>query len=344
MPTEASASPITAPGGPAARLSIAFLINPISGGGVGKRVFNQLPEIMDSFGFRADDWRAELTEAARLETQTDQLLASARKVIAVGGDGTIGFVLSRLRAQDLHDTEIGLIPLGTGNDLGRALGIFRIYDERGLLACVKRLLKAQCARFDLWDLNGKLTMASYVSLGMDAAVLHDFDVARKAGKIPTGSLFNKLFYVKAFMQRSRCRVKGGCALSIWTAKGEERVELGGSICCVIGNINSYAAGARVFPSARFDDHTLEIAVFDKLWKYSLLVGITRALPRFAKLMGRHIRLYRAYSAEITGGGGEFCQVDGEDITGFLKESGRLDIRPSRQVLLLDLRRAFFSLF
>jgi diacylglycerol kinase family enzyme len=343
MPIEA-ASPAATAGMARSRLSIAFLINPISGGGVGRRVFNQLPEIMDSFGFKSDDWKAELTEASRLEEQTDSLLASARKVIAVGGDGTIGFVLNRLCTQDLHDTEIGLIPLGTGNDLGRALGIFRIYNERGLLACVKRLLKAQCARFDLWDLNGRLTMASYVSLGMDAAVLHDFDVARKAGKIPKGSIFNKLFYVKAFLQRSTRRISGGCTLSMHTAKGEVRIELDGSICCVVGNINSYAAGARVFPSARFDDRALEIAVFDKLWKFSLLVGITRALPRFAKIMGRHIRLYQAASVEILGGAGEFCQVDGEDITAFFKESGRLEIKPSRQVLLLDLRREFFSLF
>ncbi|MEO6097212.1 MAG: hypothetical protein ABIW76_16700, partial [Fibrobacteria bacterium] len=80
------------------------------------------------------------------------------------------------------------------------------------------------------------------------------------------------------------------------------------------------------------------------WKYSLLVGITRAVPRFAKLMGGHIRLYRARSLEISGGGGEFCQLDGEDLTDFLKETGRLTIRPARQVMLLDLRRAFFSLF
>ncbi len=344
MPTEAALPVAAQPAGSAARIAIAFLINPISGGGVGKRVFNQLPEIMDSFGFERGDWKAELTEASRLEAQTDSLLASARKVIAVGGDGTIGFVLNRLRKQDLRETEIGLIPLGTGNDLGRALGIFRIYNERGLLACVKRLLKAQCVRFDMWDVNGKLTMASYVSLGMDAAVLHDFDVARKAGKIPTGSIFNKLFYVKAFTSRSPHRISGKCTLLIDTGRGKERIELDGTICCVAANINSYAAGARIFPSARFDDRTLEIAVFDRLWKFSLLVGMTRIVPRFAKLMGRHIRLYRARSLEIIGGNGEFCQLDGEDITAFLKETGRLVIKPSRQVLLLDLRRSFFSLF
>jgi diacylglycerol kinase family enzyme len=330
--------------GPAGKVDIAFLINPVSGGGVGKRVFHQLPEIMASFGFAPGSWRAELTEAGRLEAQTDGLLDSARRVIAVGGDGTIGFVLSRLRLRDLGDIEIGLIPLGTGNDLGRALGIFRIYNERGLLACVKRLLKAQGTRFDLWDINGRLTMASYVSLGMDAAVLHDFDVARKAGKIPTGSLYNKLYYVKAFLARSASRISAHCSLVLETDAGEQRIELDGSLCCVVANINSYAAGARLFPSARFDDGLLEVAVFDRLWKFSSLVSVTHAVPRFAKLIGPHIRLYQAHSVGILGGKGEFCQLDGEDITAYLAEAGGLRIRPSRQVQLLDLRRESFSLF
>jgi diacylglycerol kinase family enzyme len=331
-------------GSAVSKADIAFLINPISGGGIGKRVFHQLPEIMASFGFAPGAWRAELTDAGRLEAQTDGLLEAARKVIAVGGDGTIGFVLSRLRLRNLGQTEIGLIPLGTGNDLGRALGIFRIYNERGLLACVKRLLKAQCALFDLWDVNGKLTLASYVSLGMDAAVLHDFDSARKGGRIPKGSLFNKLFYVKAFLARAGARISDHCTLVLETDAGEQRVELAGALCCVVANINSYAAGARLFPAARFDDGLLEVAVFDRLWKYSALAGTTRLLPRFAKAMGPRIRLYQARRVEILGGSGQFCQLDGEDITAYLAESGKLSIRPSQQVRLLDLRRESFSLF
>ena len=328
----------------APRLNIAFLINPISGGGIGRKVFHQLPEIMDSFGFQRSEWKAELTEANRLEIQTDVLLASARKVIAVGGDGTMGFVLNRLRLRELGDTEIGLIPLGTGNDLGRSLGIYRIYNERGLLACVKRLLKAQCARFDLWDVNGTLTMASYVSLGMDAAVLHDFDVARKAGRIPKGTVFNRLFYVQAFLRRASYRLSGGCSLLLRGPGGEQRIELKGSLCCLVGNINSYAAGARPFPGARFDDRTLEVIVFDRLWKYAAVAALSRTIPRIARYLRGSLRVYRAESVELNGCDGEFCQLDGEDVTGFLREAGRMTIKPARQVQLLDLRAAFFSLF
>ena len=85
-------------------------------------------------------------------------------------------------------------------------------------------------------------------------------------------------------------------------------------------------------------------MFDRMWKFSALAGITRVIPRFAKLMGPRIRLYQARSVEIEGGAGEFCQLDGEDVTAYLAEAGGLRIRPSRQVQLLDLRRESFSLF
>jgi diacylglycerol kinase family enzyme len=271
-------------------------------------------------------------------------LVSARKVIAVGGDGTIGFVLNRLRLRDVEGTEIGLIPLGTGNDLGRTLGVFRIYNQRGLLACVKRILKAQCAVFDIWDVNGTMTMASYVSLGMDAAILHDFDVARKGGKIPKGSFFNKAFYVQAFLRRAAYRIEGKCSVTLLAGATRQQIELDGSLCCLVGNINSYAAGARPFPWTRFDDRTLEVAVFDKLWKFSLIVAASRLIPRFSRYLRKYVRIYRAHALEITGCDGLYCQIDGEDVTKFLQESGKLEIRPARQVKLLDLRRAFFSLF
>jgi diacylglycerol kinase family enzyme len=333
MPTEA-----------AARVPIAFLINPISGGGIGRTVFHQLPEIMESFGFARGDWRAELTEAGRLAEQTDSLLFGARKVIAVGGDGTIGFVLNRLRLVKAEDAEIGLIPLGTGNDLGRSLGVFRIYDQRGLLACVKRILKAECATFDLWDVNGNLTLASYLSVGMDAAILHDFDGARKRGKIPKGSLFNKLFYVRAFLERSVYRISGDCSLVISEEGRQKRIGLKGTLCCLVGNIDSYAAGAHPFPQARFDDRVLEVMIFDRLWKFSLLVAASRVFPRFARWFRGRLRIHQTRYVEVTGGQGEFCQLDGEDVTALMRETGRLVIRPARQVRLLDLRNESFSLF
>src|SRR5215207_9851838 len=48
---------------------------------------------------------------------------AGRRVVVCGGDGSVHFIVAALhRAGDLSDP-IGLIPMGTGNDLARALGL-----------------------------------------------------------------------------------------------------------------------------------------------------------------------------------------------------------------------------
>lgn len=319
---------------------IAFLINPVSGGGVGRDVFHRLDEILGSFGVSPDSWIAELTEADRMEEQADRLIRSARKLIAVGGDGTMGIVLDRTRR--LHARAIiGLIPLGTGNDLGRALGIYRVYNAKGLVACLKRLLMAPALPFDLWDAGpGRATVVSYLSAGLDAAVLHDFDRARRRGKLRGGALGNKLFYLRALLARKGYRFPPGARARIETEQGSVEMELEGKCVLLAANINSYAAGARPFPGNRFDDAMLEVTAFDTLWQYALVTAISRVLPGIARWIrlprhrARKIRLYLPPGIPL--------QIDGEDSTDCFK--GELSLSFAMRARLLDLRRSFFALF
>ncbi len=328
----------------AGKLAITFLINPISGGGIGKDVFSLLPEIMTSFGFAPGEWDAQLTQHDRLEAQTDAVLQSADKIIAVGGDGTIGFILSRLKAMQTTQAQIGLIPLGTGNDLGRSLGVYRIYSQKGLLACVKRLLKAPSTPFDLWDINGSLTLASYFSFGMDAAVLQDFDRARSEGRIPKGALFNLLYYAKAFCVHATRGIGSPVELSLITPQGKVVLHLQNEVCCLVANINSYAAGSRPFPQSSFNDGKLDIAIFNSLWIYLLLIGLSRVMPGLARAFGMRLRRFEATEIELKGLVGVPAQLDGENVTPTCSENPCLTIRHAGQVRLLDLRRVGFNLF
>lgn len=323
---------------------IAFLINPASGGGVGAEVFSRLEQVMESFGMKREAWTAELTDATRLGEQTDALLRAARKLIAVGGDGTLGIVLDRVRRLR-PSTVIGLIPLGTGNDLGRTLGVYRVYDHKGLVACLKRLLMAPSLPFDLWDAGGgAATVVSYLSTGMDAAVLRDFDRARKRGVVTGGALGNKLFYLRALIKRARYRLPQGMRARLHTAGGPVDIDLSGKCSLLAANIDSYAAGAHPVPGTLFDDGLLEIVVFDTLRRYLAVVALSRLFPAFSRHAG--LARYRATRLELFAPGGAPpvpVQIDGEDFT------GRFDMNPlavafAARVRLLDLRRSFFALF
>ncbi len=318
---------------------LAFLINPVSGGGIGKNVFHRLGEILDSFGMERTVWTAELTEPTRFVEQTDELLLSSRKLIAVGGDGTLAVVLDRVRHLK-PATIIGLIPLGTGNDLSRVLGIYRVYGTKGLIACLKQLLKANSQPFDLWDVGGRATLVSYLSTGLDASVLHAFDQARKQKRLRGGLLGNQLFYLYAFFSRCRYRLPEGAMARIETVNGIADVPLQGRRSFLIANINSYAAGAHPFPSSRFDDGILEVAVFSSLWKYALMAAGSRLIPSLARLSPRY------YTRRITLflPPGTPVQLDGEDLTPLIAQNSELTISFGTRVNLLDLRRSFYALF
>lgn len=73
-----------------------------------------------------DDPRVEFLETASRETALHEIARAidqdgVRRVIAAGGDGTVNTVLHAVR--QARDVTAGILPLGTGNDFARNLGI-----------------------------------------------------------------------------------------------------------------------------------------------------------------------------------------------------------------------------
>jgi diacylglycerol kinase (ATP) len=91
-----------------------------------------------------------------------------RTLVVCGGDGSVHVAVSRLHARDgLATTPVGLLPLGTGNDLARGVGIPPDDPEEA----VKRLLHGRAAPLDLLiDDTGRVCVnALHAGLGATAA-------------------------------------------------------------------------------------------------------------------------------------------------------------------------------
>ncbi|MBF0430826.1 MAG: hypothetical protein HQK83_06075 [Fibrobacteria bacterium] len=324
------------------KYKIAFIINPVSGGGLGRRVHTFLPEIMASFGYHEGEWTSCYTKKDTMVEQIQYLLANACKIIAVGGDGTIGLVLNQLNKGYTHG-EVGLIPLGTGNDLGRALGIHDVYHSKGLLACIKRLIRAKFTQFDLWKVNTNYTLAAYLSMGMDAAILHDFDSARKSGKLFKSAIINKCYYILKLFSRLSYRMQNPVQLEISLCGNAQTVELKNSVGCIIGNINSYASGAKPFCNGNFNDKLLDIIVFQNIFGYFMHSLASRIAPVLAGKTCRFVQSFQADRVKISGIEADYIQIDGEDLTGtFAREAVILE--PKCNVKFLDLRKRPFNIF
>jgi diacylglycerol kinase family enzyme len=280
-----------------------FLINPISGGGQGKEVFNFLPEIMRSMDFKEDEWIREFTVIDLFEEQIRDALAGSQCLIAVGGDGTMTAVFSvLLKHKEFRHIKIGLIPLGTGNDLARVLNLYSALVDRGLLYIVRKLVVAKSRNFDLWQVNGKFAMANYFSAGIDAHIAYDFNRDRKEGKIAGNSVLkNKLHYVKRFFADKDYRLKSG-ELHIIDAFGKKRIfPLQNNRTVIVGNIPSFASGSNPFGKSDMADGLLEVLRIKHIRNF--LKAIT---------IGAGKLVIKAKEIELHLQKDEYIQIDGED--------------------------------
>jgi hypothetical protein len=76
------------------------------------------------------------------------------RVLACGGDGTVGWVLSLLDAAGLEYTPpLAILPLGTGNDLARALGWGGRHTGREWVSVLEEVERAQVALLDRWQVS-----------------------------------------------------------------------------------------------------------------------------------------------------------------------------------------------
>ena len=67
-------------------------------------------------------------------------------MVAVGGDGTVHDVANGIFRQDA-DVALGVVPIGTGNDFAKLLGVYRHSPVRA----VQRLVSAEVRRFDVGE-------------------------------------------------------------------------------------------------------------------------------------------------------------------------------------------------
>lgn len=121
------------------------------------------------------------------------------RVLACGGDGTVGWVLSILdQIGAPSPPAVGVLPLGTGNDLARALGWGGGYTDEPISKILSSIGESETILLDRWQLvvernpdvpnddeNGKAkenlplnVVNNYFSLGVDAHIALEFHEAR----------------------------------------------------------------------------------------------------------------------------------------------------------------------
>lgn len=120
-----------------------IILNPAAGRGRGRRALDPVTR-----EFRRQGWAVDVAytqgpgHGADLAAQA--VADGARRVVAMGGDGTVHDVANGLLRQ-AGDVTLGVVPTGTGNDFAKLAGVYR----HTPVCAVRRLVTAQERRFDV---------------------------------------------------------------------------------------------------------------------------------------------------------------------------------------------------
>uniref|UniRef100_A0A8C9N5K1 Diacylglycerol kinase n=1 Tax=Serinus canaria TaxID=9135 RepID=A0A8C9N5K1_SERCA len=222
------------------------------------------------------------------------------RILACGGDGTVGWILSILDELQLSPPPpVAVLPLGTGNDLARTLNWGGGYTDEPVSKILCHVEDGTIVQLDRWNLHvernpdlpqdeledgaRKLPLNvfnNYFSLGFDAHVTLEFHESREANPEKFNSRFrNKMFYagVSTDLSYRMMLTYLGCDGTDLTPKIQELKFQ----CIVFLNIPRYCAGTmpwgnpgdhRDFEPQRHDDGYIEVIGFTMASLAALQVG------------------------------------------------------------------------
>uniref|UniRef100_A0A2K5CW60 Diacylglycerol kinase n=1 Tax=Aotus nancymaae TaxID=37293 RepID=A0A2K5CW60_AOTNA len=252
------------------------------------------------------------------------------RVLVCGGDGTVGWVLGALE-ETRHrlacpEPSVAILPLGTGNDLGRVLRWGAGYSGEDPFSVLLSVDEADAVLMDRWTIlldahdagsaeNGTadaeppkiVQMSNYCGIGIDAELSLDFHQAREEepGKF-TSRLHNKGVYVRVGLQKiSHSR---GLHKEIRLQVERQEVELPSIEGLIFINIPSWGSGADLwgsdndarFEKPRMDDGLLEVVGVTGVVHMGQVQGGLRSGIRIAQGSYFRVTLLKATPVQVDG--------------------------------------------
>uniref|UniRef100_A0A2K6MZJ2 Diacylglycerol kinase n=1 Tax=Rhinopithecus bieti TaxID=61621 RepID=A0A2K6MZJ2_RHIBE len=307
---------------------LLVFVNPKSGG-------NQGAKIIQSFLWYLNPRQVfDLSQGGPKEALEMYRKVHNLRILACGGDGTVGWILSTLDQLRLKPPPpVAILPLGTGNDLARTLNWGGGYTDEPVSKILSHVEEGNVVQLDRWDLHAEPNpeagpedrdegatdrlpldvFNNYFSLGFDAHVTLEFHESREANPEKFNSRFrNKMFYAGTafsdFLMGSSKdlakHIRVVCDGTDLTPKIQDLKPQ----CVVFLNIPRYCAGTMPwghpgehhdFEPQRHDDGYLEVIGFTMTSLAALQVG------------GHGERLTQCREVVLTTSKAIPVQVDGE---------------------------------
>lgn len=224
--------------------TVMLIVNPSSGKELGEQHATHAEEVLrERYGHvdvRFTEKEQDATNFAREAAQKHY-----QAVIAMGGDGTLNEAVTGL-AEATYRPDFGIIPLGTVNDLARALGV-----PSDPKQAIEALRDAEPTTMDIGKYENGYFM-NVIAIGLIAEAVDEVSVEEKTKWGPFAYLIEG---VKAFREHSPYE------LALDSTDGQFSGE---AYLVVIALTNSVGGFENFEPDARLNDGLLHVYIFEEL--------------------------------------------------------------------------------
>ncbi len=283
---------------------VLYIVNPASNGGAGIRVWQRYNRELAA---PIPPQHIHFTEHASHARQLAGAAAGFDLIVAVGGDGTVGEVISGIMmAGDGNNPRpaLAVLPAGTGNDIARHIGAFPLQKAISILRH-RRIKYFDLIRIECQGENGSLRRHAFLYATAGFSALLKFRPWMKRYLGPAMGTYLSMILALLRFRTPKMTVR-------WAGGGHS----GPLFMAIAANAESVAgASIRLAPGAEADDGALDLLLIPAKSKPALLGALLPKIPSGRHVDASGVQYFRAESMMVDADRPVLVEVDG-DIYGY----------------------------
>lgn len=281
------------------------IVNPNAGNGKSKRDWDRISGLFERENIpvysQFTQKKGHATDSARKAINT-----GFRKIISVGGDGTLNEVINGVFTQDYCSSKeitIGMIPVGTGNDWGRMFGIPLVYEGAINVIRENKTMLHDIGRVRYHEGNEEHTryFINIAGLGFESIVVKKTNKQKDKGRSSQAVYFYNLL---------------SSLISFKNVRTDIIIDGAKKTCTVfsinVGNGRYCGGGMRQTPDALPDDGMLDVTVIREMGRIEIIKNL-KLLYDGTILSHPKIDGYRTNNLRVESEIPLYLEADGESL-------------------------------